>query len=189
MAPKALIFLASGAEEMEFVISADVLARGGVEVTITGVPECTLVKCSRGVRIQPDVCIADAAKRIPFDVIVLPGGLGGSKAMAQSKEVGELLKEQEASGRHIAAICAAPLALKAHGIARGKNLTSYPSVKNELLDGDHGYQYKEEKVVIDGTIITSRGPGTAFDFALAIVEKLQGKEKAQEVAKGMLLSC
>uniref|UniRef100_A0A6P7HAP0 Protein dj-1beta n=1 Tax=Diabrotica virgifera virgifera TaxID=50390 RepID=A0A6P7HAP0_DIAVI len=188
MAPKALIFLASGAEEMEFVISADVLVRGGVDVTIASLTDNQLVKCSRGVQIHSDIAIKDASSKGPFDVIVLPGGLGGTKAMSESKEVGELLKEQESSGRLIAAICAAPLALKAHGIAKGKNLTSYPSVKKDLLDGSEGYQYKEDKVVVDDKLITSRGPGTAFDFGLALVEKLVGKEKAKEVANGMLVS-
>lgn len=80
----------------------------------------------------------------------------------------------------------APTALKAHGVGSGKNVTSYPSVKDKV-EGC-GYTYKEDNVVVDGNIITSRGPGTAFDFALTIVDKLVGKEKAAEVAKGMLLT-
>lgn len=119
-------------------------------------------------------------------MLVLPGGLGGAKALANSKEVGELLKQQESNGGYIAAICAAPTALRAHQIGFGKSLTSYPSVKECLVEGGK-YIYKEDRVVVDGKLITSRGPGTAFDFALNIVEQLQGKEKAAEVAKAMLL--
>lgn len=84
-------------------------------------------------------------------------------------------------------LIAAPTALKAHGIGLGKQITSYPSVESKLTEGD-AYIYKHDDVVVDGNIITSRGPGTSFKFALTIVEKLVGKEKASEVAKGMLVS-
>lgn len=187
MAKKALVFLGPGAEEMEFVISVDVLRRGGVNVTIAGLPNESIVKCSRDVNIKPDIGICDAASQGPFDVIVLPGGLGGSKAMAECGAVGQLLKEQECAGRWIAAICAAPTALKAHCIAIGKTVTSYPAMKAEMEEGGK-YKYKEDKVVVDGNVITSRGPGTAFDFALTIVDNVVSKEKASEVAKAMLLS-
>lgn len=187
MTKKALVFLANGAEEMEFVIAADVLVRGGINVTIAGLPDSSNVKCSRGVKIVPDIGVSEAKSKGPFDVIVLPGGLGGAKALAESKVVGELLQDQEKNGRLIAAICAAPTALKAHGIAAGKSVTSYPSMKAQMEEGK--YNYKEEDVVVDGNLITSRGPGTAFQFALKIVDALVGKDKADEVAKGMLLSC
>lgn len=89
------------------------------------------VKCSRDVVIVPDTSL-EASKSNKFDVIILPGGLGGSKAMAESPVVGELLKQQESEGRIVAAICAAPTALAAHNICQGKSLTSYPSVKSQL---------------------------------------------------------
>nr|CAH7718780.1 unnamed protein product [Callosobruchus chinensis] len=188
MAKKALVFLAPGAEEMEFTITADILVRGGIQVTVAGLPDGSVVECSRGINIKPTVPIGDAKSGGPYDVLVLPGGLGGSKALASSKEVGEMLKEQEQAGRLIAAICAAPTALKAHGIAIGKKVTSYPSMKAQMEEGGQ-YTYLEDKVVIDGNVVTSRGPGTAFDFGLALVEKLVGKEKKAEVAKGLLWSC
>lgn len=124
MSKKALIFLAPGAEEMEFVISADVLVRAGVslkrlpegcglndtlfqiEVTVAGLPDASVVKCSRGVKIQPDIGIEEVKLKGCFDVLVLPGGLGSAKALSESKLVGELLKEQEAKNGLIAAICA-----------------------------------------------------------------------------------
>lgn len=122
------------------------------------------------------------------------------------EEVGKLLQEQEKENRLIAAICAAPIALKAHGIGKGKQITSYPAMKNELANE---YKYLEDKVVTDGNnllsntfksfihidinfdifignLITSRGPATAFAFGLAIVEKLLNKETATTVAKGTL---
>lgn len=110
--------------------------------------------------------------------------MGGSKAFAASSEVGELLKKQEASGRLVAAICAAPTALKQHQIAFGKRLTSYPNFKDEL---SQDYSYSEDRVVEDGKLITSRGPGTAFEFALKIVQHLLGQQKEEETAKPLLL--
>lgn len=184
---KALVFLAPGAEEMEFVIAVDVLRRGGIEVTVAGLPDKNPVKCSRGVVIVPDVALADVPTLGNFDAIVLPGGLGGAKALSESKEVGCLLKEQEKSGRIVAAICAAPTALKTHCVGVGKNVTSYPAMQSAMSEGG-SYNYKEDNVVVDGNLVTSRGPGTAFQFALTLVERLINKEKASEVAKGLLLT-
>ena len=183
MSKTALIILAPGAEEMEFTISADVLRRAGVRVIVAGLCGIEPVKCSRDVVVVPDVAL-EAHKDGKPDVIILPGGLGGSKAMCESTLVGELLRKQETEGRLIAAICAAPTALAAHCIGLGKNLTSYPSVKSQL---EEKYKYTEDKKVVqDGQLITSRGPGTAFDFALKLAEVLVSAEKAAEVAKGML---
>lgn len=182
---KALLLLAEGAEEMEAVITADVLRRGGVEVTIAGLGGMTPVKCSRSVVIVPDKSLDDALKEPLYDVVILPGGLKGSESLAASTAVGKLLKEQEKNGRLIAAICAAPIALKSHGIGCGKNITSHPSKKDEVASGN--YKYSEDRVVVDGQLITSRGPGTAFEFALAIVEKLQNKEAANKLVPPMLL--
>ncbi|XP_055854929.1 protein dj-1beta [Episyrphus balteatus] len=184
MSKTALVILAPGAEEMEFVIAADVLRRAGVAVTVAGLKDATAVTCSRDVVITPDASLEDSKSK-NFDVVILPGGLGGSKAMAESPLVGEILKKQESEGRLIAAICAAPIALAAHGIFTGKSLTSYPAMKGQLVSV---YKYvDDQKVVQDGNLITSRGPGTAFDFALKLAEVLAGEAKATEVAVGMLL--
>ncbi|XP_034180743.2 protein dj-1beta [Osmia lignaria lignaria] len=180
----AILLIADGSEEMEAVITADVLRRGDIQVTVAGITDSECVKCSRDVKICADAKLQDAVNKT-YDVVILPGGLGGSKAFATSAEVGKLLQQQEKENRIIAAICAAPTALKAHGIAKGKQLTSYPSVKDELKNE---YKYLEDKVVTDGNLITSRGPATAFAFGLAIVEKLVGKDTADKVAKGMLYS-
>merc|ERR1719378_379253 len=91
-----------------------------------------------------------------FDVVVLPGGLGGADRFSKSSTVGEVLKSHQAAGSFIAAICAAPTVLQSHSIAKGKRITSYPSV-HEKLEGD--YVYLEDRVVRDGTLITSRSPG------------------------------
>ena len=186
MAPKALVLLATGAEEMETVITVDVLRRGGVEVLVAGVEGDGTVKCSRDVKISPDLSLAAAIPKGPFDCIVLPGGGPGAAALAANGEVGNLLKEQDAAGKVIAAICAAPTALLAHGIGLGKNITSYPAPAfKEKLTGP--YKYQEEKVVVDGNIVTSRGPGTTFDFGLELVKILIGEEKMKEIASAMLI--
>jgi len=106
--------------------------------------------------------------------------------MSESKFLGELLKKLETEGKIIAAICAAPTALKAHSILLGKSITSYPSVKDQLAGS---YKYVDDQVVVqDGQLLTSRGPGTAMVFGLKLAEILVGVEKSQEVAKGMLLN-
>lgn len=120
-----------------------------------------------------------------FDVVILPGGLGGTEEFIKSSLVGEVLKNQESSGRLVAAICAAPLALQAHKIGIGKSITSYPSVKDKLTSD---FKYVDDQIVVqDGKLITSRGPGTAYQFGLKIAEVLIDAEKAQQVAKGMLV--
>ncbi|XP_058974011.1 protein dj-1beta isoform X2 [Musca domestica] len=155
-----------------------------IAVTVAGLAGSEPVKCSRDVVIVPDTSL-ESVKATKFDVVILPGGLGGSKALAASAMVGEILKQQEKENRIVAAICAAPTALAAFDIGKGKSLTSYPSFKSQL---ESHYKYiDDQKVIQDGNLITSRGPGTAFDFGLKIAEVLAGPEKAAEVAKGMLL--
>ncbi|KAK7093912.1 Parkinson disease protein 7 homolog [Littorina saxatilis] len=183
--PSALVFLAEGAEEMETVISVDVLRRGGVDVTLAGVGHKGPIKCSRDVSIVPDAAVEDALKKGPYDVLVLPGGGGGAKILAESSVVGKALEEQEKRGGFVAAVCAAPTALMAHGIGKGKRVTSYPSFADKMKEG--GYTYSEDRVVQDGKLITSRGPGTCFEFALKIVENLVSKEKAESLVSPMLV--
>ncbi|OAD55723.1 Protein DJ-1 [Eufriesea mexicana] len=178
----AILLIANGSEEMEAVITTDVLRRAGIDVTVAGLTEDLCVKCSRDVKICVDAKLQDAVNQ-KYDVVILPGGLGGSKAFAASAAVGKLLQKQEEENKIIAAICAAPTALKAHNIAKGKQVTSYPAMKDQLTDY---YKYLEDKVVTDGNLITSRGPATAFAFGLAIVEKLLDKQTADNVAKAML---
>jgi len=179
---RALVLLAPGAEEMETVIVVDVLRRAAIEVVVAGLQGAGPVICSRQVRLLPDVALGEA--KGPFDVVVLPGGAQGAEALAASAQVQKLLREQAQAGRRIAAICAAPIALVAANVAQGHALTSHPSVKARV-EG-HG-RYSEERVVRSGRLITSRGPGTAFEFALAIVEDLLGLEAARKVAAPMLL--
>ena len=179
---RVLVLLAPGAEEMETVIVVDVLRRASLDVVMAGVQGTGAVTCSRQVKLLPDVSL-DAVNG-PFDAIVLPGGAQGAEVLAANPKVQDLLRQQEAAGRWIAAICAAPIALVSAGVGKGQALTSHPSVKARVES--HG-RYSEDRVVRSGKQITSRGPGTAFEFALAIIEELLGKDAAQKVALPMLL--
>ncbi|CAG0921032.1 unnamed protein product [Notodromas monacha] len=183
-AKRALVLLAKGAEEMEVVITVDVLRRGGVSVQVVGLEGPETVVCSREVKIVPDVGIAAVLDEDPVDAIVIPGGLKGAEALAADSTVGKLLKSYESGGKIVAAICAGPTVFKSHSIGLGKKLTSYPSFKDKLAAD---YTYLEDRVVEDGNMVTSRGPGTAFEFGLVLVEKLCGKEKSDSVAGPMLV--
>ncbi|XP_022090387.1 protein DJ-1zDJ-1-like [Acanthaster planci] len=182
----ALLILAAGAEEMETVIPVDVLRRAQICVTVAGLSGTEPINCSRNVVIVPDKSLEEAAKQGLYDVVIMPGGNGGSQNLAGSDKVGEILKAHESGGKIVAAICAAPIALLSHGIAKGKTLTSHPAVKDKMV-AQGIYKYSENRVVQDGNLITSRGPGTAFEFALALVEALKGKEVADSLIPPMLL--
>ncbi len=186
-APRALVLLADGAEEMEVTIAVDVLRRAEVDVVLAGVDGAGAVTCSRGVRLLPDAALSavDGAADGAFDVVVLPGGVGGTDRLCASGAVGAVLAAHEGAGRDIAAICAAARALVVHGVGAGRALTSHPSVRAEVAG--HGAYDDAARVVEDGPLITSRGPGTAFEFALALVARLRGTDVAAAVRAPMLL--
>lgn len=183
---KAVVILSEGAEEMETVIPVDVMRRAGIEVTVAGLTGKEPVKCSRNVVICPDASLEEARKQGPYDVVLLPGGMPGAKNLAESPVVGEVLKEQDGRKGLIAAICAGPTALLAHGIGFGSTVTTHPGMKDKMMAGEH-YKYSEARVQKDGHYITSRGPGTSFEFALSIVEELLGAEEAAKVRAPMLV--
>ncbi|KAF3820361.1 hypothetical protein GH733_015870 [Mirounga leonina] len=210
---RALVILAKGAEEMETVIPVDVMRRAGIKVTIAGLAGKDPVQCSRDVVICPDASLEDAKKEGPYDVVVLPGGNLGAQNLSESAAVKEILKEQERRKGLIAAICAGPTALLAHEIGFGSKVTTHPLAKDKMMNGRHGvaewyplvsgrahwdvtlsrsdfeghYSYSENRVERDGLILTSRGPGTSFEFALAIVEALNGKDVADQVKAPLVL--
>ncbi|KAF2203862.1 DJ-1 [Delitschia confertaspora ATCC 74209] len=201
MTPKALILIADGSEEIEFVTPYDVLTRAGFEVKSCGVDlkNDTFAVCSRNVRILPDhpnpPSIPFQSAHEYFDILILPGGAPGAKAFCGSDIVLDMIHAFRKEKKWVAAICAGTTALvaaekKAHGEEQkgGKKarVTSHPSVK-EAVKGA-GWEYSEERVVVDGKVVTSRGPGTALLFALTIVEQLCGKEKSDEVAGPMIVA-
>eukprot|EP00127_Corallochytrium_limacisporum_P001992 Clim_evm3s96 gene=Clim_evmTU3s96 len=188
MTKRALVFLASGAEEMETIIAVDTLRRAGVEVTLTGTEGDKLeYECSRHVTVKADETLKTTVDRkIDWDVVVIPGGAGGAKRLCDNLDVGAVIKEQVGKNGLVAAICAGPTVLKAHGIFNNADyaLTSHPSVEAVLSDE---YKYLQDRVVHSKNLITSRGPGTAIEWALKIAEVLEGKEKAQAVAGPMVV--
>jgi 4-methyl-5(b-hydroxyethyl)-thiazole monophosphate biosynthesis len=173
---KVLIPLAQGCEELEAVTVADILRRAGVDVMMAGLIDGN-VRCSRGVVLVPDVLLDDVLSET-FDMVVLPGGMPGSEHLKNDPRVLALLKKTAAQGHYIAAICAAPMALHTAGLLAGKAATSFPGVL-DTLPGTH--HYRNDAVVVDGHVITSRGPGTAMDFALTLLELLCGKQKRDEI--------
>ncbi|MCB9648223.1 MAG: DJ-1/PfpI family protein [Deltaproteobacteria bacterium] len=179
---RALVLVADGTEEMEATITVDLLRRGGVEVIMAGLDGPGVVTCARGVKLVPDLALADV--RGDFDVVVLPGGMGGAKAFAASEAVGGLLAAQVEAGRAVGAICAAPMALARHGLFEGRPMTAHPAVHEVVAR--HG-QLRHEPVVQDGLLITSQGPGTAFQFGLALLAHLIGPEVAEKVRAPLMM--
>ncbi|MGB5277435.1 MAG: DJ-1 family glyoxalase III [Gammaproteobacteria bacterium] len=174
---RALVPLAQGCEELEAITITDLLVRAGIEVTTAGLDHKP-VKASRGVTIVPDTSI-DAVRDQTFDLIVLPGGLPGADHLRDNEGLLTLLKKHAGEGGYVGAICAAPKALAAAGLLDGKKATAYPGVLEAL--GDQHIHIKESAIEIDGNIITSRGPGTAMDFALTLIELLEGSAKRDEI--------
>lgn len=180
---KVVVPLADGFEEIEAMSIIDILRRAGIEVTIAGLHD-GYITSARGVKVIPDTTI-DKIKADEFDMIVLPGGQPGSDNLNADSRVRELIVDFYKKGKFTGAICAAPYVLANAGVLQGKKATSYPSYKEKII----GATYTEEDVVEDGNIITSRGPATAACFAFKIVEKLKGKDTAENIMKAMLFRC
>ncbi|KAG7396097.1 hypothetical protein PHYBOEH_002799 [Phytophthora boehmeriae] len=182
--PTALIPIADGSEEIEAISLADILTRGGVDVTLAtvGLKPDNIVIMSRGVKIQGDISIEDCKDK-SFDLIVVPGGMPGAEHLRDSKELVTLLQQQKQSGKLYGAICAAPaVVLHTHGLLTPGAATSYPSFESKMT----GVDYQHDAVVVNGQCVTSQGPGTAMAMGVKLVELLCGQEKAQTVAKGLL---
>jgi len=179
---KVLLPLAKGFEEIEAVSIIDVLRRAEIEVLVAALEHELLVKGANSIVIQADLQVKDITSD-EIDMIVLPGGWGGTYALADDVNVQRLLQEMDAKGKNIAAICAAPFALNKAGVLKEK-YTCYPSVEEEIQRA--GYQGDASMVVDDANIMTSRGPATAICFALEIVKKLKGEESYNSVKTGIL---
>jgi protein deglycase len=176
MPKKVLVPLADGSEEIEVVSIIDILRRAGVEVTAASVdgPEIT---ASRGVKIVADRLIGQCTEET-YDLIALPGGMPGAEHLRDSDVLVEMLKRQREKGRFYAAICASPaVVFQPHGLLVGKRATCHPGRVMTLENRESA----NSRVVMDGNCITSQGPGTAMEFALALVELLLGREKRVEV--------
>ena len=173
-----LIPIAPGFEELEAVTIIDLLRRAQVEVVVAGLEGRQPVTGSRGTTLFPDIGLDEVMGR-DFDMITLPGGLPGADHLDQDPRVHELVQRLAQQDRYITAICAAPKVLGHAGVLAGRRATSFPGQLENLQLSD--IDIVADPVVIDGKVITSRGPGTAMDFALTLIEQLCGKAKRLEV--------
>ena len=182
MAKKVLVPIADGIEEIEAVCIIDTLRRAGAEVTVASV-DALQVTASRGVKLVADATIASCAD-VTYDAIVLPGGMPGAEHLRDSADLVAKLKEQKASDRLYAAICAAPaVVLHHHGLLKNVRATCYPSMQSQL-DANSASRHR---LVVHGQCVTAQGPAVAIEFALKLVEMLYGQGKATEVAEAMLV--
>lgn len=177
---KVLVPLADGCEELEAITIVDILRRANIEVITAGLAPGP-VRASRGTMLLPDVALNEVQSQA-FDLIALPGGMPGSEHLKNDSRIITLLQRTAAAGGVVAAICAAPMALHAAGLLEGRRAAAYPGVL-EALPGSH--VATGAMVEVDGNIVTSRSPGTAMDFALALVERLAGRAKREEVEAGL----
>lgn len=189
MDKKVLAFLADGFEEVEAVTPIDYLRRSGVTVTVAAIGTEKPVQGSHGIILVADTTIADLEQAgqlnaASWDMVFVPGGMPGSSNLAECVPAGNFYKEMAAAGKTTAAICAAPAVfLGPLGLLNGKNFTCYPGMEKQVYGGN----WLADKVVIDGTLVTSRCPGSAVNFALALVELCAGKDATKALNNSALI--
>lgn len=179
---KVYVCLATGFEDVEALGTLDILRRGGVDAQTVSMTGDLLVTTSHNVTVKADV-LFENADFSSANMVVLPGGLPGATNLDAHKGLSQVLKDFYTGGKFVAAICAAPMVLGHLGILEGKNATCYPGFESHL----HGAETRGKGVEVSGNVITGRGPGFTFDFGLTLLEAVAGKEKAEQVAAGMLL--
>ena len=172
------VFLADGFEEIEGLTVVDVLRRAGISVETVSVMEKKKITGSHKILVKADKKF-EKADFSETKMLVLPGGLTGTRNLGAHKELAKLIVQFAREGKYLAAICAAPTILGGMGLLKGKKAPCYPSME----DGLAGAETVAEGAVIDGNVITGRGMGASLDFAFALVEVLRGREKADEIAK------
>lgn len=173
-----LVAVADGSEELETVTIVDLLRRAELAVTLAGT-DSEMVRCSRGVCLVPDAALATVA-RTGWDLVVVPGGSEGAARLAAEPALLEILARQHDAGGPIGAICAAPGVLAEAGVLDGRRATAFPGTLEA-----RGLKSTGAAVEVDGSVITSRGPGTAIDFALALIATLTTSERRDRVAAGL----
>ncbi|MBQ7936581.1 MAG: DJ-1/PfpI family protein [Clostridia bacterium] len=178
---KIMVLLAEGFEELEAFAPVDLLRRAGAEVQTVSITETTTVTGARGIPAVADRTLSEADFE-QMDLLILPGGYPGYVNLGKSEAVRRLILKTYESGKTIAAICGAPSVLGALGLLKDKKATCYPGMEQEL----HCKEVLLEKVVEDGNIITSRGAGTAIDFALKLIERVISPAKAKEVGESIV---
>jgi 4-methyl-5(b-hydroxyethyl)-thiazole monophosphate biosynthesis len=180
---KVCVFLAEGFEEIEGLTVVDLLRRAQIETEMVSIMSGISIVGSHNITIKADKMF-DEADLKEYDMIVLPGGMPGTKHLDEHSGVENALREFDREGKWIAAICAAPSVLGKRGMLAGKKAVCYPGFEDELI----GAEVVSDNVVIEKNIITSKGLGTAIDFALCIIRVLSGKEQAEGIASSVQYS-
>lgn len=174
---KVYIFMADGYEEVEGLTVVDLLRRANIDITMVSLNPTKKVTGAHNIVTDTDIVFEESDFQ-DADLLVLPGGMPGTNTIMNHAGLDKLLKEFHAKGKYLAAICAAPTVLGQKGLLQGKNATCYTGMEEKLL----GANVMDAPVVVDGTIITSKGLGTAIDFSLSIIKSLQGVETARKIA-------
>jgi 4-methyl-5(b-hydroxyethyl)-thiazole monophosphate biosynthesis len=173
------VFLADGFEEIEALTVVDLLRRAGVDVTTVSITENILVHGAHGIDVMADILFKDNLSKA--DMLVLPGGGLGTKNLLAHEGLKGLLIDYEKKDRYLAAICAAPSILGTHGLLKGKRAICYPGFEDKLT----GAVVTNDKAVVDGKFITSKGPGTSIEFSLELIKILCGEETASQILDGI----
>ena len=176
-----MIFLAEGFEESEALLPLDILRRGGLDAITVSVTSDRIVKSSHGVQVVADALISEISAE-DVQMIILPGGLPGATNLDECQSLDKMIMDFASKGKSLAAICAAPMVYGKRGLLKGKKATCYPGF-DKYLDGA---EYTGALVECVDNFILGKGPAAAAEFGFAILEKLAGREKANEVRKGML---
>jgi len=177
---KAFLFLANGFEESEAIVPTDILRRGGVDLLMVSVMSKKEIVSTNNIAVTADR-LFDECDFSAADMLILPGGMPGAKNLNEHDGLKTLLAGFAAKGGLVAAICAAPLVLGGLGLLKGRKATCYPGFESYL----EGAICTAQPVEVDGTIITGRGPGYAYDFGFALLTALMGEEVARQVKAGM----
>lgn len=172
---RVLVPLAEGFEELEAVTIIDVLRRAGIDVVVASLAG-NPVTGAHGIRLSADTPLAALAEQ-EFDMIALPGGMPGAEHLKKDVRIAEIVRRLHEKGKPVAAICAAPMVLAAAGVLDGRRATSYPGFLKDAARST----VVGDAVVVDRGVITSRGPGTALDFALTLVAELAGPSVRQAI--------
>lgn len=186
------IFLADGFEISEALTTVNMLRRGGVNVKTVSIYDDRIVTSSNRIPVIADMAFGEFKASttfgpcLPSDIMIFPGGMPGSSNLAAFGKLMDIMQQHYAEGGTVAAICAAPsVVLGLLPDLEGKKMTCYDGFEDTLIA--NGAEYVKEGVVVDGNIITGRGPGWAVEFGLAILEQLKGKEVADKVKSGLML--
>ena len=183
MSKKVYIFLADGFEDIEGLTVVDLMRRADIDIKTVSIKETKEITTSHGINMQTDLVFSETDFK-DADLLVLPGGMPGTKYLGEYQPLRDLLTDFYNKGGRVAAICAAPTVLASLGFLEGRKATAYPS----CMDGLAGAERSLENVVVDENVTTSRGLGTAVDFALSLIGQLLGEKKVDEIAESVVYS-